>query len=186
MLARVVLPTHLLAGFEDYQFVRVERLQAYARAVLIELENDFKREPNPVFVWQAFGIALSCGAEQPDWVTEHLADVADRIQEIGDDNQTGRRLTEAELVGKALGFSHGGKGQTGRFAHAKQVQRDRDICLRVDQWLSEQRLRKPKARLKVSSAYAEVAAEFGVDASTIGRAYRRMKNYISRDDETES
>jgi hypothetical protein len=185
LLARVALPTHLLPGFEGYEFVRVERLRDYARARLIELKNDFEREPNPVFVWEALSIARSYGVEEPDWVLDHLADVADNICDIAEVDQAGRRLTEAELVGKALGFSQRGKGQTGRFAHAKQMQREKEIYFRVDEWLSEQRARNPKARPKLSSAYAEIAGEFGVDASTIGRAYRRLKKYASSRDKTE-
>jgi hypothetical protein len=186
LLARIVLPIDLLPGFENYQVDRVERLRAYARAQLIELENDFRFEPNPVFVLEALCITRSFDVEVPEWVHDSLTNMAEGVLGIGEKEQNGRGASEAELVGKALGFSRGGKGQTGRFAHAKQVQRDRDICLRVDEWLSEQKLRKPKARIKVTRAYAEVAPEFGVDPSTIRRAYRRMKSYVRREDETES
>jgi hypothetical protein len=186
LLARIALPTDLLPGFDEYQSVRIERLQAYARAQLSELEDDFEREPNPVFVWEAFRLAQSYGAELPDWVVDHIGDVADTIHDICEEDQAGRKLTEAELVGKALGFSQGGRGQTGWFAHAKQVQRDKDIYFRVEEWMSEQKLQNPTRRPKLSSAYAEVAAELGLDASTIGRAYRRIKSYIRGDDEIES
>lgn len=186
LLARIALPTDLLPGFDEYQLVRIERLQAYARAQLSELEDDFKREPNPVFVWEAFRIAQAYGVELPDWVIDHIGDVADAIHDICEGDQDGRQLTEAELVGKALGFSQGGRGQTGCFAHAKQVQRDKDIYFRVEEWLSEQKLQNPKWRPKHSRACAEVATEFGLDASTIGRAYKRIKSYVRGDDETES
>jgi hypothetical protein len=93
------------------------------------------------------------------------------IRDIGEEEQPGQRLTEAELVGKAIGFRTGGKGQTGWFAHAKQLQRDRAIYFRVVEWLAEGK--SPK----LTCAYAEVAEEFGVDASTVRRAYRRFKDY---------
>jgi hypothetical protein len=171
LLARVALPTHLLPGFENYQSVPIERLRAYARARLKELRKDFEREPNPVLAWEAFGIARSWGSKLPDWVFEHLDGAADNIRDIGEEEQPGQRLTEAELVGKAIGFSTGGKGQTGWFAHAKQLQRDRAIYFRVVEWLAEGK--SPK----LTCAYAEVAEEFGVDASTVRRAYRRFKDY---------
>jgi hypothetical protein len=167
LLARIVLPTDLLPGFEDYQVDRVERLRAYARAQLIELEKNFRVAQNPVFVLEALCISRSFDVEVPEWVRDSLANMAEAVLDIGEKDQNGGGASEAELVGKAIGFSQGGKGQTGRFAHAKQVQRDREICFRVDEWLSEQKLRKPKARLKVTRAYAEIAPEFRVDASTI-------------------
>jgi hypothetical protein len=113
LLARIALPTDLLPGFDEYQFVRIERLRAYARAQLSELEHDFEHEPNPVFVWEAFRLAQSYGVELPDWVVDHIGDAADTIHDICEGDQAGRKLTEAELVGKALGFSQGGRGQTG-------------------------------------------------------------------------
>jgi hypothetical protein len=153
---------------------------------LSELEHDFEHEPNPVFVWEAFRLAQSYGVELPDWVVDHIGDAADTIHDICEGDQAGRKLTEAELVGKALGFSQGGRGQTGWFAHAKQVQRDKDIYFRVEEWLSEQKLQNPKWRPKYSRACTEVATEFGLDASTIDRAYKRIKSYVRGDAETES
>jgi len=180
LLARVALPNDLLPGFENYQSVRVERLRAYARARLRELRKDFEHEPNPVFAWEAFGIARSCGSKLPAWVFDHLDGAADNIRDIGEQEQAGQRLTEAELVGKAIGFSTGGRGQTGWFAHAKQVQRDRAIYVRMVEWLAEGK------SSKLTCAYAEVAKEFGVDASTVRRAYRRFKDYAKDDDDIDA
>jgi hypothetical protein len=186
LLARVALSPELVPGFEYYQVERVERLRAYGRVLLAELEEDFKRKPNPLFVFKARGIAQSCGLEQPEWVDDQLDGMTDGVLAIEDSNEDGPGATEAELVGKALGFSRQGKGQTGWFAHAKQVQRDREIYLRVEELLAERKLQKPKFRPKITRVRAEVADEFDVDETTVRRAHRNFSDYVGKDDESET
>ena len=184
LLARVALPYALLPDFDDYDEEPVRRFEAYAKAQLVELEESFAYDPNPVFVLRAFRMARSAGIEPGDWILEHLDDLADRILEIGEEGEAPQHATEAERVGKAVGFETG-KGETGKFAAAKLVQRDRQIVFLVDDWIAEQKELKPKQRPKITSAYAEIAPKFEVDSSTIGRAYRRMKAYVKRDETDE-
>ncbi len=185
LLARVVLPSDILPPFDDYQEFRIERLRSYGTSLLIELEEDFQREPNPVFVWKAFRTAESCGVEIPEWVLDRIAEVAERICDLGEEDTVSEHtLTEAERIGKALGFSQGGKGTTGRFAHAKQIERDRAMYYQVEDWMAEQRLHNPKPKL--TRAYAEIADQFGVEATMVGRAYRRMRGYVRREEDIEN
>ncbi len=181
LLARTALPHVLLPGFGDYEEELVRRFEAYAEAQLVELEESFAYDPNPVFVLRAFRMARSAGIEPGDWVLEHLDDLADRILEIGEDDEMPQHATEAHRVGKAAGFETG-RGETGKFAAAKLVQRDREIVFLVDDWIAEQKKQKPQQRPKTTSAYAEIASQLGVDSSTIGRAYRRMKAYVQPDE----
>jgi hypothetical protein len=181
LLARVALPYALLTGFEYYDEERVRRFEAYAEAQLVELEESFAYDKNPVFVLRAFRMARAAGLEPGDWVFEHLDEVADRILDLDEEGDTGEHATESERVGKAAGFETG-RGGTGKFEAAKLVQRDRRIVFLVDDLMAEWKKQKPRRRPKITSAYAEIAPQFKVDSSTIGRAYRRMKAYVKRDD----
>jgi hypothetical protein len=184
LFARSALPTHLLPGFEDYLTVRVERLREFGEAQLNELGEDFKREPNPYHVLEAFAIAQAYGLEAPDWVLDNLTDMADRVRGLCDEPDVGG-TSEAERVGKAVGFSRGGRGTTGWLERASLLRRDKAIYFRVVEWFDEQRLRNSMIPPKLSSAYAEVGAEFRVNVSTVGRIYRRFKRYSSDREETD-
>jgi hypothetical protein len=181
LLARVALPTDLIPGFQFYEIQQVRRLEAYANAQLLEVEEDFEFDGNPVHVWKAIDIALSAGMDLPIWAAEKLSEMAERICEIGDREGSKGRLTEAELVGRAVGFGKG-KGETGQFAGARQLQRDREIYFAVEDWLANERLRRPDGGAKLSSAYSAVAEQFGVNTSTVQRAYQRIKNYVGNDE----
>lgn len=181
LLARIVLPYALFPGFDAYDEERVRRFEVYAEAHLVELEECFAYDPNPVFVLRAFRMARSAGIEPGDWVLERLDDFVDRILDIGEEDEMPQHATESQRVGKAAGFETA-RGETGKFEAAKLVQRDRQIVLIVDDWIAEWTKQKPGQRPKLMSAYAEIAPQFEVDSSTIGRAYRRMKAYVKRDD----
>jgi hypothetical protein len=182
LLARVTLPIDLLPGFQFYDFERVERLKTYASAQLLDLEQDFEFDGNPVHVWEAINIANSAGVELPNWAAEQLGEIAERVCEIGDRDSSTSRSTEAELVGKAAGFGKG-RGATGQFAAAKQLQRDREIYFAVEEWLAKEKLRRPDGGAKLTSAYSAVAVQYDVTPSTVQRAYQRMSSYVRNADE---
>jgi hypothetical protein len=177
LLSRPVLPASLDRGFAGYDPRNVELVRRYAESALSELQAYYKRDGNPVFVWQAVNAARGYSVEWPDWVYDYLLDAADRIMEIKQEvaeRQPARR--EAERVGKALGFGVEGPGQGGRFKQASMLDRDRDIYFRVHEWMEAERKRYPKREPNLSGAYDAVKDQLGLDRSTIQRGYARIRD----------
>jgi hypothetical protein len=184
LLARVFMPATLAAGFHGYDRFNVERVRAYGKSALRELEADFSRDGNPVHAWEALAVARRHEIDPPEWVEDFLTDVADRILDIRDEVASGKPINrEAERVGKALGFGTDGSGQGGWFRHATLLERDRTIYFEMIDWLEKEQARHPHRRPKLTAAYREVAMAIGVDASTVQRAYVRITklNSESRD-----
>jgi hypothetical protein len=176
LLARVVMPAPLAAGFAGYAASNVASVQAYGEAILHELKADFSREGNPVYAWEAVAIARRYGIAPPEWAQDFLADAADRIIEIRDEVASGTSVQrESERVGRALGFGLDGPGRGGWFKHATMLERDRTIYLAVGDEL--------EAGTKLDFAYDEVAKALGVSRSTIVRAWLRIKKLNGRKDE---
>jgi hypothetical protein len=168
LLARVVMPAPLAAGFAGYDASNVASVQAYGEAILHELEADFSREGNPLYAWEAVAIARRYGIASPDWAQDFLADAADRIMEIRDEVASGTSVKrESERVGRALGFGLEGPGRGGWFKHATMLERDRTIYLAVSDEL--------EAGTKLDFAYDEMAKALDVSRSTIVRAWLRIK-----------
>lgn len=167
LLARIAMPATLAAGFDGYDPLSVERIQAYGESVMRELEADFGRDGNPVHAWEALTVARRYGIDPPVWVDDFLTDAADRILEIREEVAGGRPVKrEAERVGKALGFGNDGPGQGGWFKHATMLERDRTIYFEVND--------KLRTGIKLDFAYDEVAKASSMSRSTIVRAFLRI------------
>lgn len=176
LLSRLALPTGLVTGFDGSDPATVTRVRRYRELELIELEEDFKREGNPVFIWQAIAIARRYGIELPEWVLEYLAASADSLLDIREEVADGKRAgKEAERVGKVLGFGTDGPGQGGWFKHATILERDRNVFFEIGDRLG--------AGMKLDFAYDEVARALGTSRSTVVRAYLRIKALSSEDDD---
>jgi hypothetical protein len=190
LLARIDMPATLTAGFYGYDRINVERVRAYGKSALRELEADFGRDGNPLHAWQARLVARRCEIDSPDWVEDFIDDMADRLMGIRDEVAAGNAVNrEAERVGKELGFGTDGPGHGGWFKHATLLERDRTIYFEMIEWLEQEQARHPHRRPKLTVAYWEIAKAMGVDASTVQRAYTRIVklNSESRDrDESEN
>ena len=55
----------------------------------------------------------------------------------------------------------------------------------VREWLAAERIRQPSRKPKVTRAYTEVAEKLNSSSSTVGEAYRRMKEFIGTQEEFE-
>jgi hypothetical protein len=175
LLARVALPAALAGEFDPIAPINADLIRAYWKAALDELEADFSRDENPVFAWEAFAIARNNGLEVPEWVMEHLEDVADRLMAIRQEVADGKAVKkETDRVGKALGFGKKSAGRVGFFEHSTKLERDREIYFKVTDWLNEEKKRWPDRLPKRTSAYEEVAASMGLDRSTVQRSYSRV------------
>ena len=167
LLACSALPAHLATSFKGYDQAIVERMKAYGRSALQELEADFARDGNPVHAWGAFVIARTYENDTPEWVLNFVYDVARGILDIcGEVSQGKPAIREAERVGKVLGFGTDGRGRGGWFKRATMLHRDRTIYFKVGS--------KLKAGMKRNFAYDDVAKTLNVSRSTIVRAYLRI------------
>jgi DNA invertase Pin-like site-specific DNA recombinase len=119
-------------------------------------------------------ILLRNGRELPDWIAEFLSVAGrqvvaiahrisdDSLEEVGAREAT-RSSTEAEKVGKAMGFGSRGPGRGSCFEDARTLRRDRIIRSAIEEKLA--------AGIKKDFAYDEIASEVGVSRSTVQRAY---------------
>jgi hypothetical protein len=184
LLARVALESTYPRDFEGYDRANVEAVELCVRAQVAQLQADFLRTENPVLAWEAFVIARNCGMEIPDWVWEVVEAAADGITDLREEVERGAPLgKEAEAVGRALGFGKKRPGETGWFAEASQSGRDREMYFAVMEWLESERIKRPSRKPKVTRAYAEVAEKHNSSSSTVGEAYRRMKEFIGTQEE---
>jgi hypothetical protein len=184
LLARIALQSTFPSDFIGYDLANIEAVERYGHAALAQLEADFSRTKNPVFAWEALAVARRYGVEVPDWVWDVVESAAAGITELREEVENGTPLgKEAEVVGRALGFGKKGRGGTGWFAEATQLSRDREVYFAVTDWLEAERIRQPSRKLKLTSAYSEVAKQLNSNPSTVGQAYRRVKQFIGTPEE---
>lgn len=184
LLARIALPAIMASPLDAYLAESRVRFGAYAEALLAQLEADFAREGNHVFVWQGYLVARRYGIDVPEWVQDQMDNYADGIVELLEQVESGKPIgKESVKVGQTLGFGLQGQGGTGLFARAVQQSTDREIYFEVEDRLEEEQAKWPDRNPKLTSIYAEVGAKLGRDASTVRRAYQRMKRFIGKPEE---
>ena len=148
-------------------------IRSFAGAGILKLlAEDFDRENNPVFVWEAISIASRCGLEMPKWVLPYLSEAADAVVTILGEFKRGANLRkknfrEAERAGKAIGFGKAGRGPGSHFEEAADLDRDRSLYFDVLGRLHEAK--------KETTACVDVAVALDTNQSMVERAYWRMK-----------
>ena len=166
------IPEALATNFKGYGRYNVQKVRSYGRSVLNDLEDDFRREGNPVHAWEALKLVRSYGLRPPLWVRDYLARGADGIMGIRDAVSSGQSAgREADRVGKALGFATDGTGRGGRFSHAVTLERNRRIYRKVKEKLAVER--------KLDRAYDKAAEELGMSRSMVVRGYSRIRKVIA-------
>lgn len=103
--------------------------------LLQNLEVDFNRERNPVFAWSAIGLCRELRLNPPDWVMIYLSEAA-RV--MSNTAEVPSEQTEAEKVGRALGFGRG-QGKTSSFERAYIVGSNRVLYKKVVSYIRENR-----------------------------------------------
>lgn len=157
-----------------------------------ELENHFTQDGNPVHVLKALALARDWEMPLPVWVVNYLFEAAQESMRILDAAKAGDEiLKEAELFGRTFGFRKG-PGEGSWFQQAALVDRDEamfcDVIRETDPKLETlgQKYRFVPAQ-KLHMAYDIVAANWGVDRSTVVRAamrhLRRSQVKLEEDDE---
>ncbi|HEV2562263.1 MAG TPA: hypothetical protein VGT78_08980 [Rhizomicrobium sp.] len=150
-------------------------------AYLEILSHDYELSRNPAFVLQALVIAARRGNHVPDWVLDYFGHIAaPEIMDVfyeaqhtreGEVASGGTRTrNEAELIGKALGFSTTGRGSKSLLAEAANLDRAWEIHALV-----RAQLHKPTNE---SGAFEYLANETGLSAATIRRDYRRIESFL--------
>lgn len=145
------------------------------------LRHDYELTKNPVFVLQALVMAARQGEPVPVWVLDFFGSVAapgimNTIYDAGHDNEgqalphSGKMRSEAELIGKALGFSTTGRGSKSLLAEGANLDRAWEIHSLVR--------RKLQNSSKESSAFCEAGTALGLSASTIRREYLRIEHFL--------
>ena len=132
---------------------------------LRKLEAEFDIDLNPVFALRALRLVLH-RADLSQYVHFFLRKALDEIESIAARAAAGERVErEAEAVGRALRF---GRGQ---FRKAAGLRRNLNICRRIHAALAE------NPEVKLDQLYNELAGDFGVHRSTIGRAWRALARF---------
>jgi hypothetical protein len=144
-------------------------MRAIGQTLLLELEAEIGRDPNPLHAWDAAAVARQFGLERPGWVDDLLIeDNLDHIQELREESRAGKPIPrEAEAVGKALGFGVKGPGRGGWFSRANLGDRDRRVYIEVSRALETEK--------KLDFAYDVAATKLKASRSAIVRAYLRVK-----------
>jgi len=170
LLARAVLPLSVAAGFDAYAPANVATVRPYVDSLLREVEAEFERTQNPVFAWQGVQLAARYSIDWPSWLQAYLGQAADQIIDLSEqfaDDKLTKKDTEAECVGKALGFGAAGRGKPGQFKLASMLELDRLAYFEV-----EKRLAKGE---KLYLAREAVGKQFKTSPSAIARSCERMK-----------
>lgn len=147
----------------------------YEDAVIIcadldELKRDFERTNNPVYAWSALVRSTTQGVQMPEWIMRYLHSAGWDIVKMLDGTEDAR---EAELVGRALGFGGGKKGDKGKFAEGRKLEKYHALYREVVHELHKGNGTNP------SSAFAYVASQCGKDISTVRRAYEHFNKLNS-------
>jgi hypothetical protein len=164
---------------EEQEAVACLGLRSRARRWISELEEHFARDGNPVHACQAIDLANSYEIPMPEWLMTYLAAAMTEIMRILDAARAGEPiLKEAELVGRAFGFGKG-PGETGWFQQAALLEDEEQIFWDVVKATNPVIKTSGEKQYfvadeKLDMAYDIVAAEWGVDRSTVARAAARF------------
>jgi hypothetical protein len=144
-----------------------------AQQTMSQLEADFKRSGNPVYISWALKVCRQASLQSPAWIIQYLTDKAEAIAPaLQEAAQSNHSVREAQLVGGIMGFGGAGTGQPGRYKQAEQLERDRDIHRDIRRELDS---RSNKGRAKLDQIYTDVAAARALSRSTVVRAYLRIE-----------
>jgi hypothetical protein len=139
------------------------------------LASDYELSKSPGFVLQALVIAARYRLPMPEWVLEYFGSVAapaimDLFWDGGVLTDKRRTRNEAELVGKALGFS--ADGSTAKSSLAAGL--DLDQAWKAYALI----LRELENGEKEYIAFEKGAEHFGVSAATVRRYYLRVREFV--------
>lgn len=146
-----------------------------------EFKNNYAGEGNPVYVWEAIDFAYRNKRKMPRWVMSYLGAAAKEILSFCEAARTGETTSkQAERVGKALGFGVKGPGRSDWFQQAALREADEEMFFTVQRVTDPVIEEKQDGKCvfvinqKLDIAYDIVAAERGVDRSTVARACARV------------
>lgn len=130
-------------------------------------------EGDALAIWDAIEFIEQERLALPAWVVGRLGQVGRKIG--AGLLSKGRGNTEAERVGRALGFGTGGRGQTSRGERRSGVYRDRRCAfdIEMDRWCS-QALGK---HFKLEAAVLGAMSKYGLARSSVMQAYRRQRTF---------
>ncbi len=157
------------------------------------LEEHFRRDGDPVFVWAALDLARDREMPLPTWVVSYLFDGAHEMMGILDKAMAGELIDDvAARVGHALGFGNR-RGKGGGFARAAMIERDKEMFFDVIDAVRPAELIEEidgQWRLtrwwKLNFAYDLVAERWSVHRSVVikacSRVLQRWRATVSKDD----
>lgn len=142
------------------------RVDGWRTAMLDRLRDMFEEHGDPTRPWFAFGWAREHGLPVPEWVLAYLDDRRAKIGEAIASPLKGE--SEAEAVGRALGFRAAGPGVPSPGSQAASESKAWRLAyeLELERGFAEER----NEPFKLEAGLAAVAARNHVSVSTVRRA----------------
>lgn len=170
------------AGWDNgvYQGPLDLRSRSYGKMLIKNLKSDYEYTKNPIHVLTAFKIAKLYSLRVPKWVMQYLERVVLDILRSGEEKDNSpphnKKETEAKRIGKILGFSVGGPGQTSLFKQAKLWERNQEIYYDMIDYM--------ESGTKEYQAYDLVGLKHGLESpSAVKKIFDQMRKHLNPPEE---
>jgi hypothetical protein len=171
-ILRSVLARVGVDALEAVASLRIAFRQA-GESSLKKIHKEYCLTENPFFIIQTLETCNNFNLPMPEWTSNILVGFGYSAGRTLAEAQSDRRVkkaSEAEKVGKALGFSTQGAGQTSFFIQANIWLRNRQIHAKVCALI--------KHGQKRDFAYDDVASQYGFSRSLVVKAFNQVQRRL--------